>query len=101
MERRFNFNEALKALAHPGRFEFLVWLKDPQVSFGLSGSESREGVSAGLFERSGLSQSAASAHLAVLSRAGLLSSRRIGGRVLYSRNEANILSLKSTLENML
>ncbi len=101
MERRFDMNEALKALAHPGRFEFLVWLKDPQPNFGLSSSEARDGVSARLFEQSGLSQSAASAHLAVLSRAGLLSSRRSGGRVLYSRNEANISLLKSTLENML
>lgn len=101
MDKRFDLNEALKALAHPGRFEFLVWLKDPQEGFGLSSSEAREGVSAGLFEQSGLSQSAASAHLAVLSRAGLLSSRRIGGRVLYSRNEDNILLLKATLETRL
>lgn len=101
MERRFNLDHAMKALAHPARFEFMVWLKDPQENFGLSSNEAHEGVSAGLFERSGLSQSAASAHLAVLSRAGLLSSRRSGGRVLYRRNEQNIALLKSELVNKL
>lgn len=93
--------EALKALSHPGRLEFIAWLKDPERCFGLSSVETLYGVSAGRFEQNGLSQSAVSAHLATLKRAGLLRTRRAGNSVLYSRNEETISALKTWLADNL
>lgn len=94
MKRSVDIHDALKALSHPGRLEFLRWLKQPDQYFGLSAAEAREGVPAGRFEMKGLSQSAASQHLAILQRAGLLKSRRIGSTILYRRDEENIAALK-------
>lgn len=93
--------EALKALSHPGRLEFVTWLKDPERYFGLSSVETIGGVSAGRFEQSGLSQSAVSGHLATLKRAGLLRAKRAGNSVLYSRNEEMISALKTWLSDNL
>ena len=58
--------DVMKALAHPARMEMLIWLKDPKEYFGVPKEEAVDGISAGQFERSGLSQSAVSAHLATL-----------------------------------
>lgn len=98
MDRPFEHQEALKALSHPARLEFLAWLKEPEVFFGLPASAIDDGVSAGCFARSGLSQSAASLHLAILQRAGLVKSRRAGAKMLYRRNEKNISLLKDWFE---
>lgn len=92
-----NVEEALRALSHPGRLEFVAWLKDPEQYFGLTMAETVDGVSAGRFERNGLSQSAVSSHLAILKRAGLLRTRRAGNSVLYSRNEVMISALNTWL----
>ena len=49
------------------------------------------GVCAGLIdERTGLSQSTVSAHLATLQRAGLITSRRVGQWIFYKRDEETI-----------
>lgn len=61
-------HRAIKALAHPGRFDFLIWLKQPEKYFGMSAADAEFGIPAGRFELQGLSQSAASQHLAVLYR---------------------------------
>ncbi|WP_147178694.1 MULTISPECIES: ArsR/SmtB family transcription factor [Alphaproteobacteria] len=82
-----NIDETLKALAHPARIEILTWLKDPERHFAAQQQPLALGVSAGQFERCGLSQSTVSAHLATLQRAGLISSTRVGQWVLYRRNE--------------
>ena len=93
--------EAFKALSHPGRMEFVAWLKDPEQTFGLSKDETLIGVSAGCFERNGLSQSAVSSHLGILKRAGLLHATRVGNSVRYRRNEEVISELKIWLaENL-
>ncbi|MDR7031281.1 ArsR/SmtB family transcription factor [Rhizobium rosettiformans] len=93
--------EALKALSHAGRMEFVAWLKDPEQTFCLSKDETLIGVSAGCFERNGLSQSAVSSHLAILKRAGLLHAKRVGNSVRYRRNEEMISRLKIWLaENL-
>jgi DNA-binding transcriptional ArsR family regulator len=89
--------DVMKALAHPARMEMLIWLKQPMEFFGVPDAEAVDGISAGQFERSGLSQSAVSAHLATLQRAGLISSRRVGQRVLYRRNEESIAEFVKTL----
>ncbi|KQW26379.1 ArsR family transcriptional regulator [Rhizobium sp. Root274] len=101
MKRPLDIHEALKALAHPGRMEFLTWLKEPERSFGLSAADAEGGVPAGRFGWQGLSQSSASQNLAILQRAGLLSSRRVGSTILYRRNEDNIAQLKRWLADEL
>ena len=80
-------DEILKALANPLRRQILGWLRDPRQYFPHLGT----GVCAGQIEaRAGLSQSTVSAHLAVLTRAGLVTTRRIGQWVFYQRDEAAI-----------
>lgn len=91
----------MKALAHPARLEMLIWLKHPHEYFGVEHDEAGEGISAGRFERSGLSQSAVSAHLATLQRAGLIHSKRVGQRVLYRRNEDTISEFIKVLNSKL
>ncbi len=92
-----DLHEGLKALAHPTRIEMLVWMKQPAVHFPDQSQSFDMGVSAGQFERCGLSQSTVSAHLATLQRAGLVISTRIGQWVFYRRNEEAIGKLLDTL----
>ena len=80
-----------KALANPVRREILQWLRDPQTHFGHQQHGLDMGVCAGLIdERTGLSQSTVSAHLATLQRAGLITSRRVGQWIFYKRDEETI-----------
>ncbi|APO75490.1 ArsR family transcriptional regulator protein [Rhizobium etli 8C-3] len=83
-------DEILKALSNPMRMEILNWLKDPKEHFPSQEHPLEMGVCASQFERSGLSQSTVSAHLATLSRAGLVTTRRVGQWVFYKRNEETI-----------
>ncbi|MCY1491361.1 Helix-turn-helix domain protein [compost metagenome] len=83
-----DLDEVLKALAHPVRREMLQWLKDPERHFVEQDHPFEIGVCAGKFDqRSGLSQSTVSAHLATLQRAGLVTSRKIGQWSFFKRNE--------------
>lgn len=84
-------DEVCKALSHPFRRQILVWLKAPEDYFETQLLPFDNGVCAGrLFERSGLSASTVSAHLACLQRAGLVSTTKIGQWVFYKRNDAAI-----------
>ncbi|TCU17223.1 ArsR/SmtB family transcription factor [Rhizobium sullae] len=83
-------DEILKALSHPKRVEILNWLKNPNEHFASQEHPLEMGVCASQFERCGLSQSTVSAHLATLSRAGLVTTRRVGQWVFYRRNEETI-----------
>lgn len=86
-----NIDAIHKALANPVRREILHWLKDPQQHFAHQEHPLDIGVCAGLIdERTGLSQSTVSAHLATLQRAGLVTSRRLGQWIFYKRNEDTI-----------
>ncbi|MGL4316752.1 MAG: ArsR/SmtB family transcription factor [Pseudomonas sp.] len=87
MTTEFDFDEIIKALAHPVRREILQWLKEPEKHFADQEHPLEFGVCAGKFERCGLSQSSVSAHLATLQRAGLIDSRKIGQWSFFSRNE--------------
>lgn len=83
-----DIDEILKALAHPARREILVWLKTPQTSFPGQRHSFDAGVCAGqIHEKAGLCASTVSAHLAVLQRAGLVKTEKIGQWIFYSRNE--------------
>ena len=86
-----DIDDIIKALAHPVRREMLGWLKNPQNSFPTQVHSFELGVCAGkIFEKANLSQSTISAHLATLQRAGLITPRKVGQWIFYSRNEALI-----------
>lgn len=101
MRKTLDFHDAIKALAHPSRLEFLTWLKAPEHYFDPSSVTPEGGVSAGSFQRSGLSLSAVSSHLAVLHRAGLVRSHKSRSSVYYRRDEFNIALLKSWLDRQI
>ena len=88
----------LKALAHPLRVDILNWLKEPERHFAGQEHPLSEGVCAGMFERCGLSQSTVSAHLAVLQRAGLVRTRKVGQWVFYQRDEDVIRAFLQDLD---
>lgn len=83
-----DLDEIIKALAHPVRRDILNWLKDPRVQFPEQLHNHEFGICAGqIDQRCGLSQSTVSAHLAVLQRAGLITSQKVGQWHFFKRNE--------------
>ena len=95
-----DLDDIIKALAHPVRREILHWLKTPQKSFATQEHSFELGVCAGkIFERANLSQSTISAHLATLQRTGLVTIRKVGQWVFYSRNEALIGEFLRRIQN--
>jgi ArsR family transcriptional regulator len=91
-------DEILKALANPVRRDMLRWLKEPEQHFAQQDHPLEVGVCAGGFERCGLSQSTVSSHLAVLQRAELVTTRRIGQWVFYKRNDDTITAFLKHLD---
>ena len=87
----------IKALANPVRRDILQWLKEPEKHFSTQDHPLDAGVCAGQFECCGLSQSTMSTHLAVLQRAELVTTRRVGQWVFYKRNEDTISAFLRTL----
>lgn len=80
-----------KALANPVRREILGWLKTPELYFAEQEHPLDFGVCAGMInKRCGLSQSTASAHLATLQAAGLITHKRVGQWIFFKRNEVTI-----------
>ncbi|TGT40950.1 metalloregulator ArsR/SmtB family transcription factor [Mesorhizobium sp. M8A.F.Ca.ET.165.01.1.1] len=90
----------LKALAHPVRRQMLKWLKEPEMHFTSQEHPLAMGVCAGQFERCGLSQSTVSAHLATLSSADLVTTRRLGQWVFYKRNDETIAAFRASLSDI-
>jgi len=90
----------LKALSQTVRRDMLAWLKEPEAHFSEQAHPLEMGVCAGSFERCGLSQSTVSAHLSVLTEAGLVTSRKVGPYVFYARNEAMIEAFRSSLSDL-
>ncbi|RDL51664.1 putative HTH-type transcriptional regulator YgaV [Ensifer sp. M14] len=93
-------DEIFKALAHPARVNILAWLKEPQAHFPTQEHPFEMGVCAGQFERCGLSQSTVSSHLAILQRAGLVTTKRLGQWVFYKRNEETIAAFLKDIGNL-
>jgi DNA-binding transcriptional ArsR family regulator len=86
-----DIDEIMKALAHPLRREILAWLKTPEKVFRQQHHPFEMGICAGMiFEKAKLSQSTVSVHLATLQKAGLVTARKVGQWVFYSRNESVI-----------
>src|SRR5262245_30372055 len=93
-------DEIMKALAHPVRREILAWLKAPEKVFKEQLHPFEMGVCAGMiFEKSELSQSTVSAHLATLQKAGLVTTRKVGQWIFYSRNDALIAQFLKRIES--
>lgn len=92
-----------KALANPLRRDILLWLKEPHTHFAEQTLLPLEnGVCANRIDaRCNLSQSTVSAHLAILQRAGLIESTRIGQWVFFKRNEAVIQAFLDALHRSL
>ncbi|MBB4006285.1 ArsR/SmtB family transcription factor [Allorhizobium taibaishanense] len=90
-------DDALKALSHPVRRQILQWLREPEKHFCSQAHPLEMGICAGQFERCGLSQSTVSAHLASLSKAGLITSHKVGQWIFYKRDEDAIAAFVSRL----
>ena len=89
-----------KALANPVRRQILQWLKDPQQHFTEQEHPLEMGVCCKLIDqRTGLSQSTVSAHLATLQRAGLVTSRRVGQWIFFQRNEETLQAFLAQLND--
>jgi len=99
---QLDIDEVIKALAHPVRRDILHWLKDPQAYFADQDHPLEIGVCAGkIDQRTGLSQSTVSAHLATLQRAGLISSKKVGQWNFFKRNEETIQAFLSHMSQAL
>jgi len=88
-----DMDEIIKALANPVRRQILQWLKDPERNFPPHHGPYKlaDGVCVGHIQaKAELSQSTVSAYLAMLQRAGLVSSKRVGQWTFYRRNETTI-----------
>jgi len=89
-----------KALANPVRRQILHWLKDPQQHFAEQEHPLDLGVCCKLIDqRTGLSQSTVSAHLATLHKAGLVNTRRVGQFIFFQRNEEVIQAFLDQLND--
>src|SRR3954462_7824654 len=86
--------EPLKALANPVRFQVLQWLRDPEEHFPVDPAVTDPrtvGVCVSHIQaKTGLAQSTVSAYMAVLERAGLVRSTRVGKWTHYRRDEEAI-----------
>lgn len=92
-----NLVEVFKALGNPIRLRILQWLKNPEVDFAdyePIADRAEVGVCVSHIQaKAGLAQSTISAYMAVLERAGLVTSTRIGKWTHYRRDEVNIEKL--------
>jgi DNA-binding transcriptional ArsR family regulator len=94
--------EIFKALANETRLSILNWLKDPEANFKdeKQGGNFEHGVCVSLIqEKAGLTQSTVSTYLAVLQRAGLVTSTRVGQWTFYRRNEEAFQALSEKMKS--
>lgn len=83
-----------KALSNPTRLAILRWLREPGSFPPQDQPAEQVGVCVKHIQaRAGVSQSTASQFMAVLQRAGLVTSQRIGHWTHYRRNEERIAQL--------
>jgi ArsR family transcriptional regulator len=94
----YDFDIAMRAIAHPLRRKILGWLKDPLLSFPEQSYGQDLGVCVGqIVSRCDISQSTVSSHLALLKRAGLVELSKAGSVHFLRRNETAIQHLKEEL----
>lgn len=83
-----NVSEFLKRISHPDRLLVLCHLSFGELSAGR------------LAERSQLSLSAFSQHLAILRKAGLIKTRRVAQTLYYSIQNESVLQILATLKEI-
>ena len=93
--------DVFKALANPVRLQMLGWLREPDRHFSpeqaiVDQNEVGDCVSH-LQAKTGLAQSTVSAYMALLQRAGLVRSTRVGKWTHYRRDEERIARLVDLL----
>ena len=92
--------DLIKALGNAKRLQVLEWLRDPVAHFPpqRDGDLVQDGV-CGVFiaQKLGVSSPTCSAHLRLLSRAGLIRGRKVRQWVFYQRDEDRIAEAKQTL----
>ncbi|EPJ80800.1 MULTISPECIES: ArsR/SmtB family transcription factor [Pseudomonas] len=95
--------EQLKAVGNDTRMTIMEWLKDPQTHFPPQDhGDPAIGVCMSHIQRkASLSPSSASAHLAILQRAGLLQATRIGKWTYFRRDEQAIDQFAARLKHEL
>ena len=96
--------ECFAALASPRRLQVLEWLRDPRSHFPpqRDGDLVRDGVCViFLAQKLRVRQPTATAHLQILARAGLVTSKRVGQWTFYKRDEKAILALKRIISREL
>lgn len=85
-----------RALANPTRLSILAWLRDPSSFPEQDVPAEESGVCLKHIQaRAGLSQSTASQFMAVLERAGLVTSERHGKWTHWKRNEPRLAEIGS------
>lgn len=93
--------EVFKALANPVRLQVLGWLREPDRHFPPEkaiADQNEVGVCVShLQAKLGLAQSTVSAYMALLQRAGLVKSTRVGKWTHYRRDEQRIAQLVDLL----
>ena len=88
------------ALSSPRRLQVLEWLRNPRAHFPpqRDGDLVRDGVCViFLAGKLRVRQPTATAHLQILARAGLVTSRRVGQWTFYKRDEPAIRALKRAI----
>ena len=96
--------EQFQALANDRRLQILEWLKDPRKHFPeqVDGDLVKDGVCACFIaDKLQVSQSTLSEHMRVLSRAGLVQSKKIKQWIFYKRDEQNLKQLKKLVSSEL
>ncbi len=89
--------DVLRALASDKRLLILEWLKDPKAHFPpqVDGDLVRDGVCGVLIaQKLGVSQPTLSEHMRSLTKAGLVSTKRVKQWTFYRRNEKRIAEVK-------
>ena len=92
---------AFRALASDRRLLILEWLKRPKAHFQpqVDGDLVKDGVCGVLIaEKLGVSQPTVSAHLKILSQAGLIRGKKIKQWIFYKRDEARIREIKRMIQ---
>ena len=92
--------DVLRALANERRLKILDWLKQPRAHFReqVDGDLVEDGVCGVLIaEKLGVTQATLSEHMKVLTRAGLVSAKRVKQWTFYRRDEAAISAAKSAI----
>ena len=85
-----DFDDIIKALAHPLRRDILRWLRSRSAISPRSTIRWRTACAGQIDQRAGLSQSTVSAHLATLQKAGLVTCQKVGQWHFFKRNDAVI-----------